>query len=51
MAAFGGKTSSNDFVIIDTMSDGEVVASDLPPRYWFTATLRNNGADIQAPGI
>ena len=28
-----GKNLSNDIIIIETMSDDEVVASDLPPRY------------------
>ena len=33
MAVFEGKKSSNDIIINDTMSDDEVVASDVPPRY------------------
>ena len=34
-AAFDGKKSSNDIIINDTISDDEVVASDVPPRYLF----------------
>ena len=30
---FEGKKSSNDIIINDTMSDDEVVASDVPPQY------------------
>ena len=30
MAVFEGKKSSNDIIINDTMSDDEVVASDVP---------------------
>ena len=33
MVVFEGKKSSNDIIINDEMSDDEVVASDLPPRY------------------
>ena len=33
---FEVKKSSNDIIINDTMSDDEVVASDVPPRYLFT---------------
>ena len=33
MAVFEGKKSSNDIIINDTMSDDELVASDVPPRY------------------
>ena len=33
MAVFEDKKSSNDIIINDTMSDDEVVASDVPPRY------------------
>ena len=35
MAVFEDKKSSNDIIINDTMSDDEVVASDVPPRYLF----------------
>ena len=35
MAVFEGKKSSNDLIINDTMSDDELVASDVPPRYLF----------------
>ena len=38
MAVFEGKKSSNDITINDTMSDDEVVASDVPPRYLFFFT-------------
>ena len=33
MAVFEDKKSSNDIIINDTMSDDEVVASDVPPLY------------------
>ena len=33
MAVFEGKKSSNDIINSGTMSDDEVVASDVPPRY------------------
>ena len=39
MAIFEGKRSSNDIMTNDTMSDDEVVASDVPPRYLFTITF------------
>ena len=35
MAGFKGKKSSNDIINNDTMSDDEVVASYVPPRYLF----------------
>ena len=35
MAIFEGKRSSNDIMTNNTMSDDEVVASDVPPRYLF----------------
>ena len=35
MAIFESKKSSNDIVNNGTMSDDEVVASDVPPRYLF----------------
>ena len=35
MVVFEGKKSSNDIIINDAMSDDEVVASDVPPRYLF----------------
>ena len=35
MAVFKGIQSSNDIIISDTMSDGEGVASDVYPRYFF----------------
>ena len=35
MAVFEGKKSSNDIINNDTMSDDEVVASYVPPRYLF----------------
>ena len=35
MAVFEDTKSSNDIMINDTMSDDEVVASDVPPRYLF----------------
>ena len=33
MVGFKGKKSSNDFIINDTMSEDEKVASDVPSRY------------------
>ena len=33
MAVFEGEMSLNDTIINDIMSDDEVVASDVPPRY------------------
>ena len=39
MAVFEGKKSSNDIINNDTISDDEVVASDVPPRYLFFLTL------------
>ena len=39
MAVFEGKKSLNDIIINDTMSDDEVVASDVPPRYLFPSSL------------
>ena len=42
MAVFEGKKSSNAIVINDIMSDDEVVASDVPPRYLFpNVAIRN----------
>ena len=38
MTVFEGKKSSNDIIINDTMSDDEVVASDVPPRCLLDAT-------------
>ena len=35
MAVFEGKKSSNDIINNGIMSDDEVVASDVPPRYLF----------------
>ena len=35
MAVFVVKMSSNDTITNDTMSDDEVVVSDVPPRYLF----------------
>ena len=35
MAVFEGKKSSNDIINNDTMSDDEVVAFYVPPRYLF----------------
>ena len=35
MAVFEGKKSSNDIINKDTISDDEVVASDVPPGYLF----------------
>ena len=35
MAVFEGKKSSNDILNDGIMSDDEVVASDVPPRYLF----------------
>ena len=40
MAVFEGKKSSTDIIINDIMSDDEVVASDVPPRYLFSIVLR-----------
>ena len=37
-AVIEGKKSSNDIIINDTISDHEVVASDIPPRYLFKHT-------------
>ena len=34
------KKSSNDIVTNDTMSDDEVAASDVPPRYSFLLSVR-----------
>ena len=39
MAIFEGKRSSNDIMTNDTMSDDEVVASDVPLRYLFGKSL------------
>ena len=36
MAVFEGKKSSNDIINNDTISDDEVVASYVPPRYLFS---------------
>ena len=36
IAVFEGNNSSNDVIIDGTMSDDEVVVSDVPPRYLFT---------------
>ena len=36
LAIFEGDKSSNDIIINDTMSDDEVVASDVPLRYLFS---------------
>ena len=35
VAVSEGKKSSTDIIINDIMSDDEVVASDVPPRYLF----------------
>ena len=35
LAVFYGKKSSNDIIINDTISDDEVVTSDVPPRYLY----------------
>ena len=40
MAIFESKKSSNDIIKDDTMSDDDVVASDVPSRYLFAADLR-----------
>ena len=42
MAVFEDKMSSNDIIINDTMSDDEVVASDVPPRYLFPCTFTDS---------
>ena len=39
MAVFEGKKSSNDIINNDTISDDEVVASYVPPRYLFIIGL------------
>ena len=39
MAIFEGKKSSHDIENNDTMSDDEVVASYVPPRYLFSLSL------------
>ena len=39
MAVFEGKKSSNDIIINDRMSEHEVVASDVLPRYLFSSSL------------
>ena len=36
MAVFEGEKSSNNIIVSDTMTDDEVVASDLPQRYLFS---------------
>ena len=35
MAVFEGKKTSDEFIINDSTSDDEVVASDVPPLYLF----------------
>ena len=42
MAVFECEKSSTDIVNNGTMSDDEVVASDVPPRYLFTASSRHD---------
>ena len=42
-AVFEGKKSSNEIVINDTMSDDEVVASDVLPRYLFSCFSSESG--------
>ena len=39
MAIFESKKSSNDIINNGTMSDDEVVVSDVPPRYLFPSLL------------
>ena len=36
MAVFERKKSSNDIINNETMSDDEVIASDVPPQYFFS---------------
>ena len=40
MVIFEGKKASNNIIIDDTMSDDEVVASDVPPLYLFLYWLK-----------
>ena len=44
MAAFEDKKSSNDIIINDTMSDDEIVASDVPPRYLLTLSVLHHSS-------
>ena len=39
VAVFEGRKSSDEVIINKTMSDDEVVASDVPPRYLFLFPL------------
>ena len=59
MVVLKGKKSSNDIIINDKMSDDEVVASDVPPRYLFSLAphlqahagyLNETDDETRAPG-
>ena len=43
MAVFEGKKSSNDILNDGIMSDDEVIASDVPPRYLFYSNKDRGG--------
>ena len=53
MAVFEGKNLSYSIIIDDTMSDDEVIASYVPPRYvflFFLLTVRTSG-DVTKLGL